>query len=108
MKTRTVFNDGSPIWLKFISGLLLTFFVLTMVNVGGGVIVSAFDSPDDVIEQERKASCDRIRAKEEKCHEGKECDLSESAEWHAAKFGENIVNCFSFNAELLTFGVGNQ
>lgn len=103
---KTVLNDGSPIWLKVISGLLVTFFALTVINYGGGMIVSAFASPDEKIEKERQASCERIRDKEEHCHEtGEACDLNESAEWHSEKFGESIVSCFSLNAELLIYGV---
>jgi len=101
-----VFNDGSPLWLKLLSGLLLFSLAVILLNAGGGMVASAFASPDEKIEQQRQDSCDRIRAKEEDCHDGKECDLSDSAVWHADKFGESIVNCFSINAELLTFGVG--
>ena len=97
---RNVFNDGSPIWLKFISGLLLTLFALTIINYGCGAVVSAFSSPDENIERERQASCDRIRGKEEERE-----DLTESAKWHESKFNESIINCFHLNSELLRFGL---
>ena len=108
MKTRTVFNDGSPIWLKLTSGLLFTYFAIIVLNVGGGMVVSAFDSPDEILENQRLDSCDRIRAKEEACHGRGEmpCDFGDSPEWHADKFHESIVQCFHFGSQDLTFGVG--
>jgi len=105
---RHVFNDGSSIGIKFISGLLLTFLAFALINAVGGRIVYAFSSPDEIIEQQKADSCDRIRAKEEACHGRGEmpCDFGDSPEWHADKFHESIVQCFHFGSQDLTFGVG--
>lgn len=105
---KTVFNDGSPIWLKAISGLLLTYFVIVVFNVGGGMVASAFSDTDTKLAKLKADSCHTIRIRENKCHGGdqEQCEkLKESARWYADKFNSNLTDCFAINSELLIFGV---
>ena len=81
---KTVFNDGSPIWLKVISGLLLAFLLFFTVNSFGGIVFSndyesELKAAKAAYEKALAGHCSIIGAKTKDCYEGGDCAALESS-----------------------------
>jgi len=106
---KTIFNDGSPLHQKALGAIILFSLAFITLNVIGGKIAFAFAAPETKLEQLRDDACDRLREKEEACHNGDGCEkLTESAKWFSDKFNASPAECFAINSEFLTFGADQE
>jgi len=108
---KTVFNDGSPVWLKFISGLLIFSFLFVLLNALTGRLFAS--DPDSELRaakerytQALRGHCSIIGARVQKCYTGdtEECTgMQKSVTWFmsADGYGEAPeVACRDLTANL--------